>query len=101
MPPYGQEEVENLQSIFELQHLRSEALMLDIQCENYFYNIYKDIHILYSDRMPPPIGDFISDAVYDGQLRSNPDHAVQDNTCWFMDVDDSIERRNGTSWEVR
>ena len=51
--------------------------------------------------MPPPIGDFISDAVYEGQLRSNPDHEVQENTCWFIDVEHSIEQRNGTSWQVR
>lgn len=39
--------------------------------------------------MPPQIGDFISDAIYDGQLLSNPEHPVTDATCacYFVDVE--------------
>ena len=51
--------------------------------------------------MPPDIGEFISDAVYDGQLRSNPNHLKAGKaTCFFVDVCDSIESANGTSWQV-
>ncbi|THG99082.1 hypothetical protein EW026_g3215 [Hermanssonia centrifuga] len=49
LPPYGQEDIEELLSIFEIPHLRLEALFLDTQY-----------------RMPPQLGEFISDAVYDG-----------------------------------
>ncbi|KAI0078805.1 hypothetical protein K474DRAFT_811260 [Panus rudis PR-1116 ss-1] len=31
LPPYGQEQIETIQSIFEVSHLRSSALFLDIQ----------------------------------------------------------------------
>jgi hypothetical protein len=55
------------------------------------------------DRMPPQIGDFISDAVYDGQLRSNPSHPITDTTvaCHFIDVSHGKEQGDGTSWKVR
>lgn len=33
VPPYGQESIEEIQSIFEISHLRSQALFLDMQCE--------------------------------------------------------------------
>lgn len=33
VPPYGQEQVEEIESIFEISHLRSTALFLDIQCK--------------------------------------------------------------------
>jgi len=32
VPPHGQEAIENLQSIFEVNHLRNLAIFLDIQC---------------------------------------------------------------------
>ncbi len=35
VPPYGQGEVEEVQSIFEISHLRTTALLLDIQCKLY------------------------------------------------------------------
>ena len=53
--------------------------------------------------MPPFIGEFISEAVYNGQLASNPEHEVSAtiNTCRFVDVDGSKEQRSGTSWQVQ
>ena len=38
--------------------------------------------------MPPQIGDFISQHVYDSQLMSNPSHAVPSSviSCHFVDV---------------
>ncbi|KAH9972822.1 P-loop containing nucleoside triphosphate hydrolase protein [Lactifluus volemus] len=39
-------------------------------------------------RMPPEIGDFISDHVYNGILKSNPRHRVKPSTiaCHFIDI---------------
>ncbi|KAF8825249.1 hypothetical protein HHX47_DHR7000297 [Lentinula edodes] len=39
-------------------------------------------------RMPPQMGDFISSAVYDGDLKSNPNHVITDRTlaCQFIHV---------------
>jgi hypothetical protein len=38
--------------------------------------------------MPPEIGDFISDHVYNGLLKSNPRHRVKPSTiaCHFIDI---------------
>ena len=38
--------------------------------------------------MPPQIGDFISQHVYEGKLKSNPGHRVKSGTiaCYFVDV---------------
>lgn len=33
VPPFGQEDVEDLQSIFEVIHLKKYVLFLDTQCE--------------------------------------------------------------------
>lgn len=32
VPPYGQEDLQDLQSIFEIAHLRTNAIFLDTQC---------------------------------------------------------------------
>jgi len=48
--------------------------------------------------MPPQIGDFISGAVYDGQLKSWDNHPVQGlNTtaCYFVDVSGQETRERG------
>ena len=51
------------------------------------------------DRMPVPLGDFISEAVYDSKLKSS--HAIQDNSCvLFIDVRKGQEERFGSSWKV-
>ena len=46
--------------------------------------------------MPPQIGDFISQHVYDGQLKSNPSHAVPSSviSCHFIDVK-GVEQSGG------
>ncbi|KAH9838487.1 P-loop containing nucleoside triphosphate hydrolase protein [Rhodofomes roseus] len=82
LPPFGQDENEELKSIFEVPHLRSSAQMLDTQY-----------------RMPPHIGDFISTAVYDAQLASNPLHPIQIPESYFVDVEGGEEKRDGTSWK--
>ncbi|KJA19523.1 hypothetical protein HYPSUDRAFT_143668 [Hypholoma sublateritium FD-334 SS-4] len=71
LPPYGQEDLQDLQSIFEVPHLKKSALFLDTQY-----------------RMPPQIGKIISKAVYGNKLNSNPLHPVTDQVtaCYFIDV---------------
>ncbi|KAJ7593322.1 P-loop containing nucleoside triphosphate hydrolase protein [Mycena floridula] len=83
LPPYGQEDVDDLQSIFEVPHLRPSALFLDIQY-----------------RMPPQLGSFISKEIYEGQLHSNPKHPVTDDIPAIQFVDaPGNERQNQTgSW---
>ncbi|KAG1869567.1 AAA domain-containing protein [Suillus subluteus] len=50
--------------------------------------------------MPPQIGRFISEAVYDGVLQSNPQHSVTDErmACHFINIP-SQEQLHGTSWK--
>ncbi|KAG7444676.1 uncharacterized protein BT62DRAFT_219829 [Guyanagaster necrorhizus] len=47
-------------------------------------------------RMPPQLGDFISQAVYNNELKSNPLHPIQNDiiACHFVDVIDGQERRS-------
>jgi hypothetical protein len=53
------------------------------------------------DRMPPAIGQFISNNVYDGKLLSNPQHTVRSNTCCrFVEIIGGEEKKAGHSWEV-
>ena len=54
------------------------------------------------DRMPPQIGDIISEAVYDANLKSNPLHPITEKTtaCYFIDVPDGKERRVNDSFKV-
>ncbi|KAJ3739173.1 P-loop containing nucleoside triphosphate hydrolase protein [Lentinula detonsa] len=82
LPPHGQEEIQDLQSVFELEHLHDHIYLLDTQY-----------------RMPPQMGDFISSAVYDGALHSNPDHVINDKTiaCQFIDIP-GVETTKGDSY---
>ncbi|CDO73717.1 hypothetical protein BN946_scf185015.g45 [Trametes cinnabarina] len=82
VPPYGADSNEDMRSIFEIEHLRSSIVFLNTQY-----------------RMPPLIGDAVSEAIYDSQLQSNPEHPIPYETpsCWFVHVPDSEERPYGTS----
>lgn len=52
------------------------------------------------DRMPIPIGEFISNEVYNGKLRSM--HKTVDLSClMFVDVKKGVEEQVGKSWVVR
>ncbi|RPD74791.1 P-loop containing nucleoside triphosphate hydrolase protein [Lentinus tigrinus ALCF2SS1-7] len=85
LPPYGADtdDETNIKSIFEVEHLHSTILLLNVQY-----------------RMPPLIGEVVSDVVYDGQLQSNPSHPVpyEQPCCWFVHVVESEEKPSGTSW---
>jgi hypothetical protein len=52
--------------------------------------------------MPPQIGDFISAAVYDSQLKSNPLHPVTNKTiaCYLVDVSQGKQQGQETSFKV-
>ncbi|KAJ7170755.1 P-loop containing nucleoside triphosphate hydrolase protein [Mycena crocata] len=82
LPPYGQEDLQDLQSIFEVTHLRKFCLFLDTQY-----------------RMPPQIGEFISEAIYEGKLQSNPLHPIPDSVvaCQFIDVIGAKEKMENKS----
>jgi regulator of nonsense transcripts 1 len=71
LPPFGQEDLQDLQSIFEIPHLRKQVVFLNIQY-----------------RMPPQIGDIISDLVYENKLKSNPLHPITEDTtaCYFVEA---------------
>ncbi|KZT29779.1 P-loop containing nucleoside triphosphate hydrolase protein [Neolentinus lepideus HHB14362 ss-1] len=81
LPPFAKERVEDLMSIFEIPHLAHRAIFLNIQY-----------------RMPPTIGDFISQHVYEGKLQSNPEHPVTGHRCFFIDISGGKEISEGTSW---
>ncbi|KZT69556.1 P-loop containing nucleoside triphosphate hydrolase protein [Daedalea quercina L-15889] len=82
LAPYGQEELKQLSSVFDLPHLRREALFLDTQY-----------------RMPAPIGAFISEHVYDGHLKT--DHSITSRqSCILIDIKDGKETASGNSWIV-
>ncbi|KAG1747232.1 P-loop containing nucleoside triphosphate hydrolase protein [Suillus paluster] len=83
LPPYGQEDIQDLKSIFEVKHLKDHAIFLNTQY-----------------RMPPQIGGFISAAIYDSLLESNPQHPITNErmACHFINIP-SEEQPHGTSWK--
>ncbi|KAG6856897.1 hypothetical protein H0H87_012478 [Tephrocybe sp. NHM501043] len=85
LPPFGQEDLQDLQSIFEVPHLRAHALFLNIQY-----------------RMPPQIGDIISELVYDAKLLSNPLHPVTNTSiaCYFIDIPGHEERHENSFMNI-
>lgn len=52
--------------------------------------------------MPPQLGEFISPAVYDGKLNSNPKHPITNDiiACRFIDVPGKEYQGTGSSWMV-
>lgn len=97
--PFGQEELRDLQSIFEVEQFRQHIILLDIQCARDRASVHGIPLTLMIDRMPALIGDFISRMVYDNRLRSyhsNHSHSA----CQFIDVVGSQELRSGESYWV-
>ncbi|TFY60454.1 hypothetical protein EVJ58_g5144 [Rhodofomes roseus] len=80
LAPYGQEDLGELASVFEMQHLQRDALFLNTQY-----------------RMPTPIGKFISSHVYDNKLQTEHD-IVDRGSCIFIDVKHGSETKSGKSW---
>lgn len=99
VPPYGKDAVETLQSVFDIKHLRKHAHFLNIQCEWCIFQKTVSTDKLESDRMPVPLGDFISEKVYDKKLLS--EHRIHGTECLaFVDVTKGQEEKCGNSWTV-
>ncbi|KII85034.1 hypothetical protein PLICRDRAFT_329256 [Plicaturopsis crispa FD-325 SS-3] len=80
LAPFGQDDIPNLRSVFEIEHLRSGAIFLDTQY-----------------RMPMHIGSFISKHVYGKRLKSV--HKINSRlACRLVDVDMGREESAGHSW---
>ncbi|RDB17534.1 hypothetical protein Hypma_001245 [Hypsizygus marmoreus] len=80
LPPFGQDKVPQLRTIFDIEFLSRSAGFLDVQY-----------------RMPVQLGNFISRYVYQGKLKSN--HGLNDTSCVaFIDVSKGEETRSGFSW---
>ncbi|EGO24481.1 hypothetical protein SERLADRAFT_389800, partial [Serpula lacrymans var. lacrymans S7.9] len=83
LAPYGQDDVGNLQSIFDFPHMHNKAIFLGIQY-----------------RMPHVIGEFISRHVYDRRLQTQ--HSITSRSaCRFVDVLNGKEEKSGKSWVNR
>ncbi|KAG7451250.1 uncharacterized protein BT62DRAFT_409636 [Guyanagaster necrorhizus] len=80
LAPYGHSDIPQLESVFEKQHLRPKIHFLDTQY-----------------RMPKPIGDFISEHVYNKKLKTN--HSILLKTCCrFVNVLGGQEEQRCKSW---
>ncbi|KAJ6513129.1 P-loop containing nucleoside triphosphate hydrolase protein [Mycena sanguinolenta] len=87
--PYGQGEVQTLQSVFEMKHLREKAIFLNTQCLIKFM-------LRKPASMPTQLGTFISKRVYNNMLRTvHPDNS---QCCRFVDVERGKETSAGSSW---
>lgn len=101
VPPHGQEDVPDMKTIFDLEHLKQagNCHFLNIQCKlsvivSPFANLNKNL-----DRMPSPIAAFISSFVYDRKLLSQ--HPIQSSDCLaFIDASRTAEEKVGTSRRV-
>ena len=101
VPPYGQDIASELQSIFDVKHLKARAYFLNSQCaySNHYQSAVLMIFRPCTDRMPVPLGEFISEHVYNHKLQSL--HSIRDTSCIkFVDVSKGIEQQQGKSWTV-
>ncbi|KAG9314970.1 P-loop containing nucleoside triphosphate hydrolase protein [Chiua virens] len=80
LPPYGQEDIPELRSVFEFPHLQARAVFLNTQY-----------------RMPHVIGRFISQKVYGGKLKTQHESKALE-ACRFVDVNKGREVKTGSSW---
>jgi len=103
VPPYGAREAE-LETIFDVKHLKGSEHFLDTQCES--NTLFLDLHFSYhheisADRFPILLGKFISEKVYHGKLRSWSGHKIVDHSCIsFIDVSKGKETKQGNSFKV-
>jgi len=101
VPPYGRDTVPEMKTIYDFKTGTSPEF-LDTQCE-YAWDLQAYITFMLpttrTDRMPVPIGDFISGRVYDSRLESR--HTIEDIGCTvFVDVSKTGEAKRGSSWRV-
>lgn len=102
VPPFGADDVEGLeiQSIFEILHLQQQWHLLNTQCMvllNFCFQFS-----LFLDRMPPQLGNFISEAVYNNQLYSWEQHpiALDIPSIHFIHTDGKERKTQEESFEV-
>lgn len=81
LPPYQSNTVKEIQSVFELPHLRKDALFLDTQY-----------------RMPEYLASFISINMYKGQLKSGPLTSKSTDCVKFVHCSSSEEVQSGFSF---
>lgn len=82
VPPYGKETAPEMKTIYDFRQLKASAYFLNTQY-----------------RMPVPLGEFISEYVYDKKLLS--EHSITDRSAVrFVDVRKGREERVGSSWKV-
>ncbi|KAJ7761895.1 P-loop containing nucleoside triphosphate hydrolase protein [Mycena maculata] len=94
LAPYGQNDVQTLRSVFEMEHLRRSALFLDTQ-----YRLVGVVNLkamLIPARMPTQLGKFIGQHVYDNKLKTIHPDATQ--CCHFINVKKGREIQKGLSW---
>ncbi|KAJ6609211.1 hypothetical protein B0H10DRAFT_2065061 [Mycena sp. CBHHK59/15] len=97
LAPYGQGTVESLQSIFEIPHLRKGAVFLDTQYRLVSVGRFRvNVHLCSS--MPHQLGGFISKYVYGNKLKTV--HPIATPCCFFLDVKQGKETKQGSSWIV-
>ncbi|EJF57438.1 hypothetical protein DICSQDRAFT_69502 [Dichomitus squalens LYAD-421 SS1] len=83
VPPYGKETAPSMKTIFDFKHFKPTAYFLNTQY-----------------RMPVPLGEFISEEVYNSKLKSV--HKINDDSCVrFVDVRKGAEESVGLSWKVK
>ena len=117
VPPHGQDDIQELQSVFEVENLvtpdsngRTPFIFLNTQCKFLEKSCWLVIDLVL-DRMPPQIGDFIARTVYSTEeedsgplLKSSDSHPLAYATsthlcCHFVNVPGQ-QVSHGTSWKV-
>lgn len=102
VPPYGKETAPGIQTIFDIEHLNAAAFFLNTQCKSGVQQTLSWWILTLSpqDRMPQPVGQFISQHIYRSKLRSK--HDIEDMSCvQFVDVFKGEETKVESSWMVR
>ncbi|OJT11526.1 ATP-dependent helicase upf1 [Trametes pubescens] len=81
LPPYGKETAPEMKTIYDFEQFKDSTYFLDTQY-----------------RMPTPLGDFISEEVYENKLKSV--HNITDRSAVrFVDVWKGREELVGSSWK--
>ena len=94
VPPYGSDK-DNVNSLFDLCYLKESLVLLDIQCKSriYFLIMISYYFFNFPDRMPPVIGTFLSQHIYNSELH-NGSGRQEDDSIYFVDVQSGKEYFN-------
>ena len=99
VPPFGKETAPKIKTIFDFEQFHTAAYFLDTQCKPSRLTMHLQGSIVPTDRMPVPLGKFISKHVYDSKLKS--EHKIAAKSCVrFIDVRKGEEKSAGSSWKV-